>query len=65
MKGISKHSALVSVIFVVFLMFGLATLNPAHAENVIKVGTIEPVSGWVLPCSAWQSGRLPGPRPAG
>ena len=45
MKGISKHSALVSVIFVVFLMFGLATLNPAHAENVIKVGTIEPVSG--------------------
>jgi ABC-type branched-subunit amino acid transport system substrate-binding protein len=45
MKKLSNRSALVGVLCVMSVVFGIALPNPAHAANVITVGTIMPVSG--------------------
>jgi branched-chain amino acid transport system substrate-binding protein len=45
MKKLSNHSALVCVLFVVSMVFGIAMPTAVHAANVIKVGIIMPVSG--------------------
>ena len=45
MKTLSNRSMLIHVLFVMLVVFGLAMVSPAYAANVIKIGTIEPLSG--------------------